>query len=202
MVKHTVCTLDRCGKKHWARGYCQAHYMRAYRGVGTVEGATRNVSRPTDHADGTRTCAACGTRRPLAYYYKSKNCTLGRRATCKDCTRARDAKRRAEVPNVYYELDRLSGFRRRARLAGTQFDRAVSHDSLRARDGDRCAYCDAVMDFTRGRRGRHARNKATIDHVVPIARGGAHTFENTVLACLSCNFSKNDKPLSDWVRAG
>lgn len=28
---HTGCTVDRCGRKHWARGYCAMHYKRSQR---------------------------------------------------------------------------------------------------------------------------------------------------------------------------
>jgi 5-methylcytosine-specific restriction endonuclease McrA len=38
----------------------------------------------------------------------------------------------------------------------------------------------------------------TIDHVVPLARGGAHSPSNLVAACLSCNVSKGAKLLTEW----
>jgi 5-methylcytosine-specific restriction endonuclease McrA len=50
------------------------------------------------------------------------------------------------------------------------------------RDGGRCAYCGGVGH--------------TIDHIVPQARGGLSTWENTVLACGSCNNRKADRTLS------
>ena len=47
-----------------------------------------------------------------------------------------------------------------------------------ARDGWRCVYC-----------GRQTR-ELTLDHVIPRHRGGAHTWENLVAACKSCNHRK------------
>ncbi|MBX6766219.1 MAG: HNH endonuclease [Actinomadura rubrobrunea] len=47
------------------------------------------------------------------------------------------------------------------------------------RDRGLCGYC--------GRRGN------TIDHVVPQSRGGGDTWDNTVLACSSCNNRKGDR---------
>lgn len=38
----------------------------------------------------------------------------------------------------------------------------------------------------------------TLDHVVPISRGGAHEFSNLLPACRSCNSSKNALTLEEW----
>jgi 5-methylcytosine-specific restriction endonuclease McrA len=46
-----------------------------------------------------------------------------------------------------------------------------------------CAYCGST-------------EKITIDHVVPLARGGSNYIENIVPACLSCNCRKHAK--LDW----
>ncbi len=40
----------------------------------------------------------------------------------------------------------------------------------------------------------------TLDHVVPIARGGTHGIGNLVPACRSCNSSKNDRFITEWKR--
>lgn len=45
----------------------------------------------------------------------------------------------------------------------------------------RCAYC--------GRKSAHL----TVDHVIPVSRGGKHTKNNVVPACKSCNCSKQAK---------
>ena len=46
----------------------------------------------------------------------------------------------------------------------------------------KCAYCGAKP------------KKLTIDHVLPLARGGHHTTENVVPACLPCNSRKRAGP--------
>lgn len=53
-----------------------------------------------------------------------------------------------------------------------------------ARDRHRCAYCDK-------------RRGATMDHIVPRSRGGAHRWENVVASCRKCNNTKDDKLLSE-----
>ena len=49
------------------------------------------------------------------------------------------------------------------------------------RDGFKCAYCDKKSKFL------------TIDHIVPISRGGKTNFENCVAACTECNSKKNNR---------
>lgn len=51
----------------------------------------------------------------------------------------------------------------------------------------RCAYCGVKSDHL------------TIDHVVPVSRGGADTVANVVPACQHCNSAKNAKTPEQWV---
>lgn len=55
-----------------------------------------------------------------------------------------------------------------------------------------CMYCGLVFP----------ESHYTIDHVLPSSRGGATTFENTVLACRSCNQAKGDLTPEEWARRG
>lgn len=88
---------------------------------------------------------------------------------------------------------------RRARVIATEVDPKVTVKSLREIHGDRCCYCGVDLDFNRGKRGEGiARNRATLEHVLPLSRGGTHTFSNTKLACHRCNVSKNSKTLEEW----
>lgn len=52
-----------------------------------------------------------------------------------------------------------------------------------ARDDGRCQYCGDAAD--------------SIDHVVPRAKGGQHTWENVVAACRPCNLRKRDRLLHE-----
>lgn len=53
----------------------------------------------------------------------------------------------------------------------------------------KCFYCPKDITVDR-----------TIDHVVPLSRGGKHELSNLVLACRACNSSKGSKLLSEWHR--
>lgn len=39
----------------------------------------------------------------------------------------------------------------------------------------------------------------SFDHVVPLARGGAHSIANLVVCCLPCNVRKRDMAIDDWL---
>lgn len=56
---------------------------------------------------------------------------------------------------------------------------------LRAEQGERCAYCGCTFEAGTDRR-------ATVDHVVALARGGPDTRANCVAACQRCNELKRD----------
>jgi 5-methylcytosine-specific restriction endonuclease McrA len=60
---------------------------------------------------------------------------------------------------------------------------ALNRRAVFARDGGRCQYCGAPAE--------------SIDHVVPRAKGGPHTWENVVAACRPCNTAKRDRLLSE-----
>ena len=68
------------------------------------------------------------------------------------------------------------------------YKRAVvwSKRNVMVRDDFKCVYCS-----------EDRRSKLNIDHVVPRARGGKNTFENTVTSCKKCNSYKGDKSLSE-----
>jgi 5-methylcytosine-specific restriction endonuclease McrA len=56
-----------------------------------------------------------------------------------------------------------------------------------ARDGYICTYC-----------GAGSRN-LECDHIVPVSRGGLNDDDNLTTSCRSCNRSKSNKLLSEWI---
>ena len=41
----------------------------------------------------------------------------------------------------------------------------------------------------------------TIDHVLPLCRGGTHDLDNLVLACGFCNSSRSGKTVEEWLQS-
>jgi 5-methylcytosine-specific restriction endonuclease McrA len=89
--------------------------------------------------------------------------------------------------------------KRRLRLLAGEHDPTVTRANLRRQYGDHCFYCDQLMDFARYTHTTRPRNLATLEHVEPISKGGGHTWDNVVLACLDCNLRKNARTLDEWA---
>lgn len=86
---------------------------------------------------------------------------------------------------------------RRAKIKGAQAERGLSWRSLWA-DGQRLCYlcgleCDP--DDALGPRNLGPRYPS-LDHIVPVSRGGQHISRNVALACLDCNKRKSNRMLA------
>ena len=54
-----------------------------------------------------------------------------------------------------------------------------------------CALCGQIIDYSL----RHPHpDSYSVDHIIPVARGGEDTYENKQAAHLRCNISKSDGP--------
>jgi 5-methylcytosine-specific restriction endonuclease McrA len=77
--------------------------------------------------------------------------------------------------------------RRRARVANAPQIERIDTAAIAWRDGYRCYLCGKAL----------TRKQITLDHVIPLARGGTHTADNLRVACRSCNCRKGTKLLSE-----
>jgi len=57
---------------------------------------------------------------------------------------------------------------------------AVNRREVLRRDKHTCQYCGS-------------NRQLTLDHVIPVSKGGQHTWDNIVTACEKCNNSKGDR---------
>lgn len=67
------------------------------------------------------------------------------------------------------------------------------------RDGWVCQLCGSDVD--QALRWPHSFS-ASLDHIIPVSKGGDHIRANVQLAHLRCNISKSDKVLGDALEAG
>lgn len=72
--------------------------------------------------------------------------------------------------------------RRRARKLGATTDK-VSRASVYDRDGGKCHICGKKVDP------KHWH----LDHIIPLARGGEHSYRNVAVSCPKCNMRKHIK---------
>lgn len=87
---------------------------------------------------------------------------------------ARSASHRLQLPSVM----RLKRYIRRPHGHSLKFNR----ENLYLRDRNTCQYCQKV----------YARRELTLDHVIPVSRGGENSWENLVAACRPCNQKKGN----------
>lgn len=70
--------------------------------------------------------------------------------------------------------------------------RNIAYPTNRAiyeRDDYICCYCHVVCD----------KDMATVDHVLPISKGGKTSFNNLVTCCTTCNREKGNMELADYL---
>ena len=74
-------------------------------------------------------------------------------------------------------------------IALKDFDRLPRQDvkfsrhNVYVRDGSRCQYCGQKFSSA----------ELSLDHVVPLSRGGSSNWENVVCCCLACNVKKGNR---------
>lgn len=89
--------------------------------------------------------------------------------------------------NEWNDRRRSNAQARRARQAGSATNASVYLSEVIERDGLRCGICGDAVDMSLV--WPHPMSRS-VDHIFPIAKGGAHAPENCQLAHLACNVRK------------
>lgn len=79
---------------------------------------------------------------------------------------------------------------RRSRLKGATIE-TVDPIKVFDRDGWRCHLCSELTD--RSKRGSSHPNAPELDHVMPLSKGGEHSYANTACAHRKCNRAKSNR---------
>lgn len=182
------CSVDGCQKPHDARGYCTAHITNLRR-HGTP--TPRQKGRPLN---GMKICADCQQDRPVSDFYPAGPSLQAR---CKSCASLRAKAYRQSRIEIVREQARLSASRRplqrrdaaRKRRALRQAARVedVNSQEVFERGAWACGIC--AEPIPRVVLWPHPLSPS-LDHIVPLSLGGAHSYENTQPAHLACNMSK------------
>lgn len=163
-----VCTVEGCGGFRGCGDFCAAHYKRAR--AGDFGAVLRELVRDRDPI-----CTATDCGRPHVA-----------RGFCAWHWKVDAAERGVEWAVEYMEG---GGGRRRAERYGVEYE-FVDRAEIFERDGYICQLCgedvDPAVKFPDSR-------AATVDHVVPISRGGDHVASNLALAHFSCNAAKGNR---------
>lgn len=104
-------------------------------------------------------------------------------------------KRLKETDPDFADKARLQARKRKAMLRGNTAV-LVTPSQIRSRFaefGNRCAFCNIDLMTL-------PKRKRTVEHLIPIIKGGPHSLSNIVPSCLSCNASKSDRDIETWYR--
>lgn len=199
------CKIADCEDLVRARHLCLKHYTRWKRYGDAL------VRLPGDVRDGCRVCPGCGCDKPLSDWtngqckacaaaraarYRATNPTqrvTGTPKTCDCCGQSflANGRRSRYCSTPCFEAHRHKAnwkhqIARRTRLRNA-FVEAFDRKEIFDRDGWICQICDNPVD-------RSAPfpdpMSPSLDHIVPLARGGLHSRANAQTACLGCNVRK------------
>jgi len=130
------------------------------------------------HTDTHRVCYLCRRTLPVANFTKRSSGTFF--SACKPCNR------------------HVFGQRRRARLIGAAGSYSLAEWRSLLATYDRCPMClRSWHEIPAPAKGGEV---ITVDHVIPISRGGSNAIDNIQPLCYSCNSAKGDRPMRESRR--
>jgi len=127
----------------------------------------------------------------------------GQKKFCDDCL----IKHEKRVQQTYSrEQSRRADMKRRARMRKVKHDKGLTKEKLYERDNGICYLCGRVCDWNDGKweNGvfKVGKTYPTVEHLVPIIKGGNDTWDNVKLACVSCNARKGTKVFGEDIPLG
>jgi 5-methylcytosine-specific restriction endonuclease McrA len=198
----TVCTVDGCDLAVKAIRLCSKHHTRLLR-YGSPTARLKG-----EVVDGKRICPGCGGDKPLAGYSPHRGTKSGFQVYCKPCSAARThrSRQRPEFVRTPRDMDQARDYARRWREAHPDAVRSFaaarrarrqaattekfSVAEIFQRDNWTCHLCGSAID----RELRFPDSwSASLDHVIPLSKGGAHSRANCAASHLFCNISKKDR---------
>lgn len=129
-------------------------------------------------------CAGCDTQHIKRYPF-SRHCSESCRTQHREKTR--EAYRASEA---YRKTSRAAKSRRRARMRTTQAESIDPFDVF-DRDKWRCHLCG--VKTVKALRGTAEPLAPELEHIIPLSKGGTHTWGNVACSCRKCNHAKGDE---------
>lgn len=165
---------------------------------------------------GSRVCVVCFRRGPtrvcrsgcvelgFRFYNWTRRAERWRQVTCRECGDEFSDENQGRPREYCDDCREVAAKRvarrhrrvRRARKRGVRSE-AIDLRDIAVRDGWSCGLCGGRV--LRTKQVPHPR-AATLDHIVPLARGGDHVRRNVQLAHFRCNSEKGDRAVGSQLR--
>jgi len=171
----------------------------------------------------TKTCTKCWVKKPVKEFSVARHHTDGLKSHCKVCVRSsiktyRKTKKGKKAQHKYYGSDKSKescakyyasekgkAWHRKYRASekgkAASYKGCFKHNALKRAATISPVDEDAVYkmcDYTCTYCG--STEKLSLDHIIPLSKGGPHAQSNLTVACRSCNSSKNATPLDTWLK--
>lgn len=180
--KGRSCIWPHCSKSSYSRQFCSSHYAIAY-----SEGNFKNPWKNMVNFE----CVSCGdlfTRDTRQRKYCTPEC--GHKFRYRNNVEAAKAYTRQWQKNNP-DRARMIRKRRKALLKNATVE-VFCFDDVKAKSRDMCYLCGDHIDYSLEY--PHKRSPS-LDHVVPLSKGGDHSLENCEMTHLECNLEKGTKIL-------
>jgi 5-methylcytosine-specific restriction endonuclease McrA len=103
------------------------------------------------------------------------------KTTCSpECSKKRDQRMRC-----------VKELNRKAKRKATSYNGPINPYDIFERDKWRCQIC--LRKTPKNKRGTYQPNAPELDHIIPLAKDGSHTWNNVQCACRKCNRKKSDQ---------
>ena len=135
-------------------------------------------------------CKECGRKYTPRQYMKSQGLILySNPGYCShECKRKATNRSRKAAPS-----GRTGDYYKRARKYGCEYVPGITLKKLIKRDGLRCAICGEMCDPSDHSWSEYSGPMhPSMDHKIPMAKGGGHTWNNVQVAHIICNSRKGD----------
>lgn len=172
-----ICERTDCERKVFSRNLCPTHYNQTYY--------------PERHRKREVACVVCGTK----VMRRVDNSRLDSHCCSVECRTFRQTGKAGATLGIYtWNADA----KKRARNFGCQVIEDVDREAVLERDNWRCYLCGKDTSLTDD---PFSSDSATVDHVIPLSRGGEHSMRNVRCACLACNAGKADREVASRLPA-
>lgn len=89
---------------------------------------------------------------------------------------------------IFFDADHMRKHKQTEKKKAYELRKTPKWKSRVQKEG-RCAYCSIPLTVA----------TATMDHIVPLSRGGKTTMSNIVVSCQSCNTQKSSQIAVEWL---